>query len=152
MKSTNAASPHDQGFTLIELMIVVAIVGVIAAVAYPSYQDSVRKGHRGEGRSALIELMQQQERLMTQTGSYLVFATGATTTPFKTYSGDSPTAAAYDLSASLCTTTAGATLPATTCITVIATPRRADTEVNALTITSSGQRTCTGTRREICWK
>ena len=43
----------QQGFTLIELMVVVAIVGILAAVAYPSYQDYVTRGQIAEGTSTL---------------------------------------------------------------------------------------------------
>ena len=43
---------NQSGFTLIELMIVVAIVAILGAIAYPSYLDSVRKGKRAEGRTA----------------------------------------------------------------------------------------------------
>ena len=78
-----------RGFSLIELMIVVAIVAILASVAYPSYRDSVLKGRRGEARAALAELMQQQERYMTQHNKYLTFSAGATGTPFKTTAGDS---------------------------------------------------------------
>ena len=69
-----------RGFSLIELMIVVAIVAILASVAYPSYRDSVLKGRRGEARAALAELMQQQERYMTQHNKYLTFSAGATGT------------------------------------------------------------------------
>ncbi|RZM02652.1 MAG: type IV pilin protein, partial [Variovorax sp.] len=64
---------RQAGFTLIELMIVVAIVGILATIAYPSYRESVLKGRRAEARTALLELMQQQERYMTQRGAYLNF-------------------------------------------------------------------------------
>lgn len=60
------------GFTLIELMIVVAIVAVLALIAYPSYQDSVRKGRRGEAKSDLVEIAQALERCYTQNNSYLL--------------------------------------------------------------------------------
>ena len=44
----------NRGFTLIELMIVVAIVAILAAIAYPAYTESVRKGRRAEARTAFI--------------------------------------------------------------------------------------------------
>ena len=58
------------GFTLIELMITVAIVGILAAIAYPSYQDSVRKSWRANGASCLMELAQRMERRYTGSSSY----------------------------------------------------------------------------------
>jgi type IV pilus assembly protein PilE len=50
-----------QGFTLIELMIVVAIVAILAAIAYPSYQDYVRRGKRSAAESALMDLAAKQQ-------------------------------------------------------------------------------------------
>lgn len=58
------------GFTLIELMIVVAIVGILAAIAYPAYQDYMRKARRADGRAALMTLMQNQEKLRAICSSY----------------------------------------------------------------------------------
>jgi type IV pilus assembly protein PilE len=52
-------------------MIVVAIVGILAAVAYPSYQDSVRKSRRADGKTALLQSVQLAERRFTQTNSYM---------------------------------------------------------------------------------
>src|SRR5690606_1715373 len=59
-----------RGFTLIELMIVVAIVAVLGAIAYPSYADSVRKSKRGHAKGALVELAQRAERYRTVNGSF----------------------------------------------------------------------------------
>lgn len=51
----------QRGFSLIELMIVVAILGILAGIAYPSYQDYVRRGVRASAQSYLSELAQAQE-------------------------------------------------------------------------------------------
>jgi len=54
-----------KGFTLLELVIVVAIIGVLAAFVYPSYQDYVRDARRTEARSLLLEVGSRQERFYT---------------------------------------------------------------------------------------
>ena len=59
-----------QGFTLIDLMIVVAIIAIISAVAYPSYQDHVRKVNRADALNTLAETAQRLERCFTSYGSY----------------------------------------------------------------------------------
>ena len=58
------------GFTLIELMIVVGVAAVLAMVAYPSYQESVRKGRRADAIAGLNQLQQLQERVRGQQPSY----------------------------------------------------------------------------------
>ena len=58
------------GFTLIEVMIVVAIVAILSAIAYPSYAEYVRRGHRAEARAGLLQAAQWMERAATATGTY----------------------------------------------------------------------------------
>ena len=58
------------GFTLIELMIAVAVVGILAAVALPSFLDSIRKGRRAEAFAALSAIQQAQERWRSNRPAY----------------------------------------------------------------------------------
>lgn len=59
-----------KGFTLVELMIVVAIVGILAAVAWPSYQVSVRKSNRAEAKTELMDIAQRLQKCYTTYGRY----------------------------------------------------------------------------------
>ncbi len=65
----NAARP-SHGFTLIELMIVIAVIGVLAAIALPSFLDSVRKGRRADAINSLAQVQQAQERWRANNSSY----------------------------------------------------------------------------------
>lgn len=58
------------GFTLVELMIVVAIVGILAAIAYPGYQKQVAKTRRSDAKAGLVELQNFMERWYTEHNCY----------------------------------------------------------------------------------
>lgn len=60
----------QKGFTLIEIMIVVAIVAILAAIALPSYQNSITKTWRNKAASCLTEMAQSMERRFTAAMSY----------------------------------------------------------------------------------
>lgn len=59
-----------RGFTLIELMIVVSIVSILAAISYPSYRDSVDKSRRAEARAQLMDAVQYMQRFYSQNDRY----------------------------------------------------------------------------------
>ena len=92
-----------RGITLIELMIVVVVVSILAAIAYPNYQEFTARAKRNEARAALLRLATNQERFYlnnntfttdmtqigfssspftTETGSYVVSVTSATPSNF----------------------------------------------------------------------
>ncbi len=69
-RPSRQAPSRRAGFTIIELMLVVAVAGVLALVAYPSFMDSVRKGRRAEAVAALAQVQQSQERWRSNKVSY----------------------------------------------------------------------------------
>lgn len=102
---------QQKGFTLVELMVVVAIIAIIAAIAFPSYQESVRKSRRTEARDMLLNAAQALERRYTTNNSYGGLNVAKTGTYFDlTISPASPTTS-YTLTA----TAKGAQANDTTC-------------------------------------
>ncbi len=71
---------QTKGFTLIELMIAVAIVGILAAIAVPSYQESMRKSRRADAQGALMNFANGMERHFTEANTYCDAAGDATET------------------------------------------------------------------------
>lgn len=59
-----------RGFTLIEVMVTVAIVGILASIAYPSYLSQIRKSRRAEAQATLLNIASKQQQMILDTRSY----------------------------------------------------------------------------------
>ena len=70
-----------RGFSLIELMVVVAIVGLLASIATASYRNYVRRATRTEGRSVLLSIQVAQEKFFLQNNQYVQTIAGVTAAP-----------------------------------------------------------------------
>ena len=139
------------GHTLPEVLVALAICAALAAVGATSWQGLARSQRRAEARSALLMLMQQQERHFSRHGRYHAFD-AATPGPFKWHSGASPADSAYSLSAAACD---GESLAR--CVSVVARPggpgarsSHADPECGVLRLDSHGQRQADG-KLAACW-
>lgn len=132
------------GFTLIELMISVAIVGILAAVALPAYQSSVQRGNRAAGKAGLIEAQQFMERFYVANDSYSTTKGGvaaALPTRLATAPAEEPR---YDIAISASDANS---------FTLTATPRQVDALCGNLTLTNTGVRGKSGTGTVAdCWK
>jgi len=147
-------SKHNRqnGFTLVELMVAVVIAGILAAIAYPSYLESVRRTKRAEGKAALMEVLQHQERYYSQHNTYVEFsATSANKDAFKWYSGSSAASSAYELAGTACTDET-----IVNCITLVARPGTSyvdghfsDPMCGELSMSSNGKRS---PENAECWK
>lgn len=67
---------YQQGVNLIELMIVVTIVAILGAIAYPSYRNQLLRSHRAEAKAAVLQVQVQQEKAFLQNNAYSTTLTG----------------------------------------------------------------------------
>jgi len=144
--STHAA----RGFTLIEVMVVVAIIAILSAIAYPSYQEQVARGKRSDAKGELLEHAQWMERQVSVSGTYAKTAAG---TAITSSAAELPalkpaTAAVYDMSFTATPTASDYTLrliPKTG-------GAMANDKCGTFSITNTGERTASGTLGTAdCW-
>lgn len=139
----------DKGFTLIELMVTITIVGILSAVAYPMFMEQVRKTRRADAQSALLELSQYMERNYTNCNRYDTMTPPACTDAIALPFDESPVDGAdkyYDLSLSAV---------GETTYTLVAVPKggtmQASDRCGNMSITNAGEKTVS-TAATDCWR
>jgi type IV pilus assembly protein PilE len=141
MNRTNLPMKKLKGFTLIELMIVVAIIAIIAAIAIPAYSDYVTRSKRADGKAALLTFVLDQEKYRASNPTYA----DAASIGLPANSADG-----------YYTVTVSGAVSATS-YSLIATPNNTtqiDPECNILVIDENSNKTATGTAFDplaTCW-
>ena len=72
-------SRYTRGFTMVELVIVVLVIGILSAIAYPAFQESIQKSRRSDGKTALLAIQLEQEKFRANCTSYATDLDGAGT-------------------------------------------------------------------------
>jgi len=148
----NAVAPHARairGFTLIELMIVVAVVSILAAIAYPSYNDSVRKSRRGQAKADLLELSQLAERWRTVNNTYVGFGAAGGDGTLAGSKGQSPQSGTAYYTVKL--TQASATAFQLEAQPIAGKGQENDAKCLTMTINQAGVKDATGSDHGKCW-
>jgi type IV pilus assembly protein PilE len=147
---TSSAEQAARGFTLIELMIVVAVVAILAAIAYPSYTDHVLKTKRTEGRALLNRVAAEQERFFTSRNQYAASITAAR--PNGLGMAQTSDKGCYLAQVQVTNAGMGYTLTAVPQSSAACGDQTQDTKCGTLGINSLGVKTATGTLGAAgCW-
>jgi type IV pilus assembly protein PilE len=141
---------RQRGVTLIELVIVVVIIGILASIAVPAYQNYIRRANRTDGRAALLALATAQEKYYLQCNSYAAdITTSANDCGTGNLQFDPNSERGYYTIAVTAADTEGWTATATP----NGLPQSKDTKCQSFTLTSTGLKTASGggDTSEECW-
>jgi len=152
----------NRGFTLIELLLVVGLIGILAAIAIPSYQDSVRRGVRSAAVNGLMDLANRQEQFYLNNRTYTDSMANLGYTAGLVFDNSGDSAVALDNSGGLVASGSNQRVyfleidvADATSYTLQAIPQlsqAADTECGTLGLANTGARTETGTGTATdCW-
>lgn len=136
-----------QGFTLLELLIVVAIMGVLASIALPAYQNSALRAGRAEGKSELLQVASDQERYFSNFNTYVDDATPLNT-PVVADRDRTTQNGLYTISVAAC---GGGALANCFLATATAAGDQTGDACTTITITNTGVRGATGDTVAECW-
>lgn len=132
------------GFTLIEVMIVVAIVAILASVAVPSYLESVRRSNRAEAAATMLQAANWMEQQFTVNNSYKFPDGSVPTLPSNLIQSPYPRTAKYNIALAAGTTA--------TAYSLVATKVGTADKCGNFTLDQSGKRTISGTATaDDCW-
>jgi type IV pilus assembly protein PilE len=132
---------REAGITLIELLTVITIIGILAAISYPMFAEQSAKGRRASARALIYEVLQHEERFYTENNTYTTDLTAlGLPSPLQTDQGTHSITLAV-----------GPTADLTTSVSITGTAIVQDDKCASLTLTSANAQSGTGSLPSVCW-